>query len=121
MKRLLVVDDNSDILEILQIAFQANGFEVYQLADGEKVLETVEQFSPDIILLDVFLGSTNGTIICSELKSKPQTKHIPVIMFSAHSNAETVLKSCPADDFVAKPFSIHKMIQVIESHLDKNA
>ena len=75
MKKILVVDDNLDILEILQIAFEEREYEVITLSDGEKVLESVRQFLPGIILLDVFLGGTNGTIICSEIKSNRDTKH----------------------------------------------
>ena len=113
--KLLVVDDNIDVLEILQIAFEAKGHEVFTLSDGLKVSESFKQFSPDVILLDVFLGDINGVTICNEFKSNPDTKHIPVILFSAHANAETILNACPADGFVGKPFNISRLIELIES------
>lgn len=119
MKRILVVDDNPDILEILQIGFEAKGFNVLTLADGEQVSESIQRFSPDIILLDVYLGRSNGLTICSELKSKPETKHIPIVMFSAHVTGDAILKICGADGFVAKPFNINHLTQVIELQLER--
>lgn len=113
--KLLVVDDNIDILEILQIAFEAKGHEVLTLSDGLKVFDAFKQFSPDAILLDVFLGDINGVTVCNQLKSNPRTKHIPVVLFSAHATAETILNACPADGFVGKPFNIHRLIEIIES------
>ena len=113
--KLLVVDDNIDILEILQIAFEARGHEVSILSGGLKIDESIKQFSPDAILLDVFLGEMNGATICNELKSNPATKHIPVILFSAHADAKTILNTCPADGFVGKPFNIQRLIELIES------
>ena len=113
--KLLVVDDNTEILEILQIAFEARGHEVCKLSDGQEVLGGLKQFSPDVILLDVFLGDTNGVMICNELKSNAGTKHIPVVLFSAHATAETILNACPADGFIGKPFNINRVIELIES------
>ena len=117
MKRILVVDDNTGVLEVLGIAFEARGFEVYKLTDGKKVPDTVKDFSPDVILLDVFLEDTNGITICNQLKSQSETKHIPVVMFSAHTNAERVLNLCSANAFVEKPFDINRLTAVIESQL----
>ena len=116
MKRLLVVDDNPDILEILQIAFEARGFEVLTIPDGEQTFKSVESFKPDVILLDVFLGTVNGIDICNELKSNPGTKDISIVMFSAHSKSDDVLKLCSADAFVGKPFNIFHLTEVIEFH-----
>ena len=117
MKRLLIVDDNPDILEILQIAFEARGFEVETIARGEETIKTVASFKPDVILLDVFLGAVNGIDICNELKSKPETKPIFIVMFSAHSKAQDVLKLCSAEAFVGKPFNIFHLTEVIESQV----
>lgn len=69
MKRILIVDDDIDILEVLQIAFEARGHEVFILSDGKKVSESIKQFSPAVILLDVFLRDTNGITICNQLKT----------------------------------------------------
>jgi DNA-binding response OmpR family regulator len=114
MKRILVVDDDIDILEVLQIAFEAKGYEVFTLSDGKKVSKNIEKFSPDVILLDVFLEDTNGVTICNQLKSHPETKHIRVILFSAHSKAEGIVQSCAADGFIGKPFNLNHLMELVE-------
>ncbi|HUS02347.1 MAG TPA: response regulator [Chitinophagaceae bacterium] len=119
MKRILVVDDDIDILEVLQIAFEAKGYEVFILSDGKEISENIKQFSPGIILLDVFLGDTNGVTICNQLKSHADTKHIPVILFSSHLNMETILKTCAADAFIGKPFNLNHLIELVERELSK--
>lgn len=120
MKRVLVVDDNKDVLEILQIAFEARGFEVLGIYKGEETIQTVESFSPHVILLDVFLGEVNGIDICNTLKDNPDTKNIPLVMFSAHSTAEAVLGMCSAEAFIGKPFNIHHLTKVIEAQVQKS-
>lgn len=119
MKRILIVDDNIDILEALQIAFEARGYEVCKLSDGLKVSDSIRQFSPGVILLDVFLGETNGVSICNQLKSHADTKHIPVILFSANSNSEDILKACPANGFIGKPFNLNHLIELIELKINR--
>ncbi|HUS00718.1 MAG TPA: response regulator [Chitinophagaceae bacterium] len=121
MKRILIVDDNIEILDVLEVAFEGQGFEVCKISEGKKVFEAVKEFSPNIILLDVYLDDINGVTICNELKSQSETKHIPIVMFSAHTNAETVLKACTAEAFVGKPFNIHSLTELIETHLNKVA
>lgn len=121
MKRILVVDDNIDILDVLEVAFEGQGYEVRTVSDGKNVLAAVKEFSPNIILLDVYLDDINGVTICNELKSQGETKHIPIVMFSAHTNAETVLKACTAEAFVGKPFNIHRLTELIDTQLNKVA
>jgi DNA-binding response OmpR family regulator len=116
-KKLLVVDDEPDILEFLQIIFEEAGFLV---VTADKA-DDVEKFSngglPDIILLDMLLSGRDGGEIVKHLKSQEKTKHIPVIMFSAHPRAAATALAAGADDFVEKPFDIdmllHKIIHFV--------
>lgn len=117
MDRVLVVDDNIGILEVVEMILQKHGFEIMVNPKGEETLAYVETFAPQIILLDVFLGNVSGTDICRELKSNPKTNHIPVIMFSAHSNINAVMAVCKADDFIAKPFDLNTLVEKIRFHL----
>lgn len=114
MERVLVVDDNIDILEVVEMILKNHGFEIILNPKGEETLSYVETFAPQIILLDVFLGNVNGTDICSELKANPKTNHIPIIMFSAHSNIKAVMDVCKADDFIAKPFDMKNLVEKIK-------
>ncbi|MBA3674242.1 MAG: response regulator [Chitinophagaceae bacterium] len=118
MERVLVVDDNIDILEVVEMILKNHGFEIILNPKGEETLSYVETFAPQIILLDVFLGNVNGTDICRQLKANPETNHIPVIMFSAHSNINAVMDVCKADDFIAKPFDMKNLVAKIQFHLN---
>ena len=117
VKKILIADDQKNILEILKILFEAKGYEVITLPYGKKVLQTALLVSPDVILLDVYLEDSDGIEICGHLKTMPETRHIPVVMMSAHTNAEAILKDCAADAFVAKPFNIADLTSAIELQL----
>lgn len=114
MSKVLIVDDNSDILWVVETVLKRYGFEVLALPKGEDVLPKTKLFSPDLILLDVFLSGIDGIEVCNKLKDNPKTKDIPVIMFSAHTNFEEVQKFCKADDFIAKPFDVSELVNKIQ-------
>ena len=119
MEKILVVDDNKDILQVVQLVLEVRGYEVMPIWDGNETIKAVKDFSPDLILLDVLLGSVSGIEICNEIKSNPDTKDVCIIMFSAHAKGDDVLKLCPADAFIAKPFDIHHLSETIEKALKK--
>ncbi len=111
MDRILVVDDNRDILQVVKIILENHGFEVLTTLKGEDTFSNTETFNPQLILMDVFLSSgIDGRQICKSLKLNPKTKEIPVIMFSAQTKMEDVFKICGADDFIAKPFAVKDLI-----------
>ena len=121
MKRILVVDDNTDILQIVKIILENNGFEVVVTPNGEETLLKTETFHPQLILMDVFLSSgIDGREICKTLKANSETKDIPVILFSAQVKMEDGFKSWGADDFIAKPFEVKELINKIKSHLTES-
>ena len=113
MKKVLVVDDNNDILWVVATILKRYGFDVMTTLRGEEVLDKTINFCPQLILLDVFLSGVDGIEVCNTLKSKPETKDIPIIMFSAHTNFNDIKKFCKADDFVAKPFDTNELVKKI--------
>ena len=117
MKKILVVDDNKDILTVLEIFLEMRGHIISTEWNGEQVIQKVNDFGPDLVLLDVLLGTVSGIRICNELKANPKTRDICVVMFSAHAKADDILKLCAADGFLAKPFDIHQLQEIIEGHL----
>ena len=118
MKRVLVVDDNIDILQIVKIILENYGFEVAVTAKGEETFSKTDTFNPQLILMDVFLSSGfDGREICKTLKSNSLTKDIPVILFSAQIKMEDAFKNWGADDFISKPFEVKELISKIKSHL----
>jgi len=114
MERVLIVDDNSDILWVVEVVLKRYGFEVLALPRGEDVIPRARSFSPDLILLDVFLSGIDGIEVCNRLKDNPKTKDIPIIMFSAHTNFTDIQKFCKADDFIAKPFDVNELVSKIQ-------
>jgi DNA-binding response OmpR family regulator len=121
MKRILAVDDNKDILEILRYILEDSGYQVDTLSDGHHLFEQIKEHTPDLILLDIMLGDMDGRDLCKDVKTKRETHDIPVIMISAsHSIADMSQKGAP-DDFLAKPFDIKSLLNSVQRNLDRAA
>lgn len=82
MKRILVVDDDIEVLETIQLILEIGGFKVSALNDGEEIFNRIEKFSPDLILLDISLGHIDGRVLCEQLKSIESTSKIPILLIS---------------------------------------
>jgi CheY-like chemotaxis protein len=110
MSKILIVDDNPDILQLMQLLLGSRGFEVAVTLKGEETFELINTFQPSLIFLDVHLSGMDGRDISRQLKTTEETKNIPVILFSANIIKGTTLAESLADDFVAKPFDIHELM-----------
>ena len=109
-KKILVVDDELDILEFLQVILEEEGYVVLTSQKGEYLEQLHNGGLPDLILLDVLLSGKDGREIVKYLKQQDETKDIPVIMFSAHPSAEQTAREAGAEDFIAKPFEIDELL-----------
>ena len=116
-KKILVVDDEPDILEFLHEILEDEGYTVATTDKGEYVEELHNGGLPHLILLDMLLSGKDGREIAKRLKRQDETKHIPVIMFSAHPGAETAARVAGADDFLAKPFEIDELLAKIAQYI----
>lgn len=118
MKRILAVDDNQDILEVLRYILEDSGYEVDTLSDGHDLFQQIEKSHPDLILLDIMLGDMDGRVLCKNVKQSAETQDIPIILVSATHNIEDSIKQIGApNDFIAKPFDIHVLLNSIERQL----
>src|SRR5207247_10131478 len=115
-KRLLVVDEEQDILEFLKVILEEEGYTV-DTTDKDDYLEKLNDILPDLILLDMLLSGKDGREIVKYLKMHEKTRHIPVIMFSAHPSAKESALQAGADDFVSKPFEIELLLNKIAQYL----
>ena len=115
-KHILVIDDDPEILEIVQEILNDEGYRVQTSLNGA-YLQHLESDPPDLILLDVLLQGENGRDLCRQVKGREQTRHIPVILFSAHVAASSVMEACGADDFLAKPFHIQELLDIVALRL----
>ncbi len=116
-KKILVIDDEGDILKLARIRLEANGYEVITLDSGERAVEVASAEKPDLILLDVILPGKNGCDVCRDLKAKEATRSIPVIIFTAHYPEEEYIKissgEIGANDYILKPFEIQTLLAKI--------
>ncbi|QNK63774.1 response regulator transcription factor [Pedobacter sp. PAMC26386] len=115
-KKILVLEKNRDILELINIVLTEKGYIVDLLATEDEVFNHIRDFQPDIILLDIINPTEEGTALCKTIKAAEQTSHIPVIVLSTHPKVEIVKEIC-ADEVVPKPFNISFLIQTIEQQL----
>ena len=117
-RKVLIVDDEADVVELLEFRLKIKGFEVLKAYDGEKGLEISKKENPDLVLLDIKLPKRNGIEVCSELKKDVATKKIPIILISASSN-EIEKGKCAggADGFLKKPFEPHELFDAIRPYL----
>ena len=119
MRRILVVDDNEDILEVIKLILEDYNYDVTTLADGGLLFDMVNENHPDLILLDVMLGKEDGRELCRVIKAKQETKDIPIILISASHQVQEryTLNEAAPDDFLAKPFNISDLLEKIEAHM----
>lgn len=116
VRRILAVDDNKDILEVLQFILEDYGYTVITLTDGHSLFEKINEHQPDLILLDIMLGDMDGRELCKEVKQKTETHNIPVILISATHDAGDISRqgSIKPDGFIPKPFDINVLINMVE-------
>lgn len=109
-KKIYIADDDPDILEVLTIILEGQGYNVITSADG-KSLASLNDL-PDLVLLDIRMSGSDGSDICRSLKNQPQTKDIPVVLISANRDLTEIAKDCGADDFISKPFDIKDVVNI---------
>ena len=121
-KKILVVDDELHLIEMVQMRLEANGYEVITANDGEEGLEKAKSEKPDLILLDVMMPKMDGYEACSLLKNDEQLRKIPVVLFTgkAQEDFEDVGKKAGADAFITKPFDPPELLAKIEELIKKS-
>ena len=116
MKKILIVDDDEDILDIVSCLLTLNGFNVKTHSTGFDVPDVVLHYHPNLILLDIRLPGKLGTEICKELKQL--NSELPIILFSANAEKGKAIAISNANDFIEKPFDIKNLIDTIKLHLN---
>src|SRR3954467_2042232 len=106
MQRILVVDDDKDILEVIKYILEDSGYEVDTLSDGHFLFDKIKEYRPDLILLDVMLGNMDGRELCKDVKLTDETHNIPVILISATHAVKSFTSAGSPNDFISKPFDI---------------
>lgn len=115
-KKILVAEDDKAILEVVKIILESEGHTIFSTDSEQTIHKIVREEKPDLILLDIWLSGHDGGKIAKDIKSKKETKHIPVIMISANNETEKISKASGADGFLMKPFNIDDLLNIVEKH-----
>ena len=120
MKRILIVDDEQDIVESLKFVLEVSGFTCYCAYNGEDGLRMAKELSPDLIILDVMMPKINGYKISRLLKYDKKYKDIPIIMVTARSQEEDKLigEETGADEYITKPFDLDFVVRRVQAQLE---
>jgi DNA-binding response OmpR family regulator len=117
--RILVGEDEEHARALLEIKLRNSGYEVITAVDGESSLNKALALLPDLIILDIMMPTMTGFEVLSALKQNPTTADIPIILVSAQSNEENIVKGLQmgAKDYIVKPFSPHELIARVKTVL----
>lgn len=117
--RILVVDDEADVVTVIQRTLMSEGFEVLTAYDGISALDLAEAENPDLILLDIMMPMMSGYEVCEQLKANPQTKAIPVVCVTSAHSTEALSRSrhAGAVTVIMKPFTPAELVAQIRRHL----
>jgi CheY-like chemotaxis protein len=125
MLKVLIVEDEKNIIFALEILLKDMNVEYEVAVDGIQALNKAEVFKPDLVLLDIVIPKMNGFLVCEALKGNPQTKNIPVVFISAKSQKEDIERAYEVggEDYLVKPFNSSQITEVIEKYRNnkKNA
>lgn len=115
-KRILVVENDRDILEMIALLLDEEGYETCLYSSEKNIFEHIMAFNPDAILLDIVKPTVEGTELCRQIKEAEDTKHIPVIVLSTHPQIQKVKEVC-ADEVVPKPFDVDALLEILATQL----
>ncbi|MCX6355761.1 MAG: response regulator [Candidatus Aureabacteria bacterium] len=121
-KKILVVDDEPNIMDVATVRLKRLGYEIISAFDAEKALTFLQNVTPDLILLDLLLPQMQGDELCKKLKSDDKFKHIPIIIFTASAIRTSLpekIKEMGADDCIMKPFDPEELLGKVTGKVNK--
>jgi two-component system alkaline phosphatase synthesis response regulator PhoP len=120
--RILMVDDEKDIVDLVAYNLEKEGYETLKALDGEKALQLVRTKTPDLVVLDLMLPGIQGLEVCKRIRKDPETASIPIIMLTAKGAEidKIVGLEVGADDYITKPFSVKELLARIKAVLRRS-
>lgn len=112
-KKILVVDDDAGISEMLKTLLEFSGYQVAVTQNGDAAQSHVEKGNVDLVVLDMLISGVDGTEVCGDLRQNKKTSKVPILMMSAHREAGAKCLEAGADDFIAKPFEMEEFLQKV--------
>lgn len=122
-KKILVVDDEAELVDMVKIRLETNGYEVITACDGKEGVEKAMCQHPDLILLDLMMPVMDGFEALRCLKAEQSTSRIPVIVFTARGDTKSVLEAedLKATDYIIKPFEPKELLKLVRGYIAKNS
>jgi len=119
MKKILIADDRSEVVELVKVTLEGEGYQTIDASDGREALEKIKREKPDLILLDIIMPRMDGFEVLSKVKKDPKTKDIPIIMLTAKGQKSDQEKGeeLGATGYIIKPFSPSALLKRIEEIL----
>ena len=118
MKKLLIYEDDETTAEVMVLLFQES-YEVKTKSNVNMVLEDVQQFQPDLVLMDLRIPETGGEQATKKIKQEEQWKNLPVIIISADTRLKEKAESSGADDYISKPFEIDDLVDLVDGYASR--
>lgn len=109
-KKILVVDDDAGISEMLKTLLEFSGYQVAVTQSAAQTQSQVENGNVDLVVLDMLISGVDGTEVCADLRQNKKTSNVPILMMSAHQEAGEKCLEAGADDFIAKPFEMEDFL-----------
>lgn len=113
-KRILIFDDDTDILSICTYILQELGWDVKTSPHCNDIVNTVRAFNPNVILMDNWIPDSGGVVATQAIKAEPDLKNIPVVYFSANNDIQSLANKAGADTYLEKPFDLNELENIIE-------
>jgi DNA-binding response OmpR family regulator len=117
MKKVMVVDDEKDLLALVKGYLKKAGYNVAVTTSCSEGADILASFKPDLIFLDINVGSEDGREMCKQIKSMAEHKHIPIVLISANDDSLSTYKEYDADSILKKPFQPVQLLEVAKSYL----
>jgi len=121
-EKVLIVEDEEDIRELIHFHLYKNKFEVHEASNGKEAIDATRAESPKLVLLDIMIPELDGIEVCKKLKENPKTQHIKIIFLSAKGEEEDIIRGLElgADDYITKPFSPKVLIARVNAVLRRD-
>ncbi len=118
--RILIIDDDPGIGEMLKTLLEFDGYEALVLDKPMEAGEIILDYKPDLIILDVRLSGVDGTDVCRDLKKEKHTKNVPILMMSALNGAAELCANAGANGFISKPFEMEDLLEKVKTNLSRD-
>ena len=116
---ILLVDDDPQLMHVLAMFFDLEGYHVLKARDGEQALNLLGEYQPDLVLLDLMMPGVSGLEVCQHIRADKKLKHIPVLVFTAAETREEELLAAGADAYIAKPYSLDGLRSTVQDLMRK--